>query len=204
LASSFTTPPTQVQSITSAVAPTAVSTPIPPPANSFKSLSIGLGVSLSILFLGVLGVIVFWLRTRRFERKKIDELEKNVEWLSPPSKKGSSNGTPVKMTNLDGAGVKKVEQPAPVYIDPLTQKPFSEEEIRIAQAHGYLLDVKPADTSARSPKRVVKRQSGGMNLAKQWMDGAMDNTLPVNPFDDAYAIRSQPTRLSTITDKSEV
>jgi hypothetical protein len=203
LASSFTPLPTQVQSIASAVAPTTASTPILPPTNSFRRLSIGLGVSLSILFLGVLSFIVFWLRTRRLERKKIDELEKNVEWLSPPSKKGSSNGTPVKMINLDGVGVKKIEQPAPVYIDPLAQKPFSEEEIRIAQAHGYLLDVKPTDTSARSPK-VVKRRSGGMNLAKQWVDGAMDNILPTNPFDDAYAIRSQPTRLSTITDKSEV
>lgn len=191
VASSFTLPPSQVHSMTPTVLPTSAPTPIPPSTdNSKRKLSISLGVSLSVLFLAILTFLIFWLRTRRIERKKIDELEKNVEWLKPPPRKvsgsNSSAGTLMKMTNLDGAGAKIVEPqtlspaktnnsetPRSGWVNPLEKQSLNDEEIRLARAYGMLEDLE-AETSARSPRHTAKRRSAGSNLACRWVDGAVD------------------------------
>ena len=210
---------------TSAPTSTAVSTPTLAPAgtDSKKSLSIGLGVCLPIVFLCAVAFIAFWLNTRRIESKKKDDLEKTIEWLTPPPSTPGGSSTLLNMTGMDGAGAeaRKVERTkATNPISPLSMKPLNEEELAIARKYGLPVDThKGAQTSGRSPKRPLQRRSGGMNLTRQWFDGSNDSpprsstSAPDDPFSDANAVglavstndlyRFQPTRLSTITDKSE-
>lgn len=244
-ASSLTTPTTRLQSVPPTLAPTnsQASTPTltPPSDDSKKRLSVGLGVCLPILVLLAL-FIAFWLRIRYVERKKKDDLEKDVIWATPPPSTPNGSRTLLNMTGMVPAGRNKSEgkrASTPVMMNPLAMNPLNEQELEIARRYGLAVDMANAQkadgtmTSARSPGKTVQRRSGGANLSRQWVDGASDTpprlsqTFAYNqnglldPFSDANAIglavstnndhcrdnrndfhRFQPTRLSTITDKS--
>lgn len=223
---SFSRPPTQVQSIPVTAAPTTLppstSTPLPSAHDSKKGLSIGLGVCLPIVFLSAAAFVLYWLITRRIERKKKDDLEKNVIWATTPPSTQNGSGTLLNMTGMDGAvaGVKKTEgAKASPPVSPLSMNPLNEEELAIARKYGLAIDdAQAGQTSGRSPKRTIQRRSGGTSLTRQWFDGTNDSPPPassayhLDPFSDANAIglavstndlyRFQPNRLSTISDRS--
>lgn len=225
------------------------STPLAAPSSNSKlKLKISLGVCIPIL-VAIIIFIAVWQYIRWREKKRADDLEKDITWVTPRPSTATSSLTEksthrkvrAKRPKSAGNTLPSFACPNPALLGELNEV---ERAVWEANKHKYAgVDARTATatlSSARSPRKEVQRRSGGPSM-RQGLDGANDSPLRrrasqifthhqdilLNPFSDAYEIGLaeiglavsppdeinndcirkalacyQPTRLSTITDKS--
>lgn len=211
--SSLTGLSTQLQSTQPTSSPT--STPlVEPSSNSKERLTIGLSVCVPLLVAFALFIVV-WLRCRYVEKKRADDLEKDVTWLTPrlhTPRTPTENRTPRKDrargTRSAGSTPSTLARPDPTFLDGLNdvERAMVEEyQKKVAEVNArraaHLNKAVATLTSGRDPEKTAQRRSGGP-MMQQGLDGASDAPLrrrssqtfthhqdsPLNPFIDANEI----------------